>query len=177
MQCRRVREQLERDLVLEQSVLPTTDRERLESHLKRCATCRRELSRLRRLHELLTAAPVPPMPDGFAGRVVARAKALPSGPAPRRPALARLVKSTAWRRVRSTARTAAAVAVGLALGAFLAGDVLQNGVAPGWGVAPGPASEGRQDESLAGSGLGRIAIDYDDSLAQAYLELTSGYDG
>ncbi len=170
MRCRRIREQLDAYLAGAPHGLPMPDRNRVDAHLAGCAACRRERSRRRALGELLAAAPVPPVPEGFSGRVLARAKALPRGAEPRQAALPGF-GAHAWRRVRLLAGAASALAAGLALGAFLGNDVWRASSAH-----PQPA-EVRQADVLSGAGFGRLVVDYDDSLAQAYLELTARRDG
>lgn len=140
------------------------------AHLKSCPQCRRALSRLRGLNELMAEAITPPVPGGFASRVVARATAAqPAAEAPH-PAPSPPERS-AWRLLRPATNTAAALAVGLALGAFLGNDMWRGP------MLPGQTSEAESADPRAGTGLGRLVVDYDDSLAQAYLELTTRRDG
>ncbi len=170
MRCRRVCEQLEAYLDGEQGTPPPAGWEQVAAHLERCESCRRELSRRRGLRNLLAEVPVPPVPEGFAGRVVARLQALDRRAAPRRGPSTRRA-ANAWHRLRMASAAAAALAAGLALGAFLGNDV-------GRESAPQrQASEAARPDALTGAGLGRLVVDYDDSLAQAYLDLTAGRDG
>ena len=46
----------------------------VEQHLRDCEACRAQLERIRQLGNLLNDLPVPPVPEGFAGRVMAEAK-------------------------------------------------------------------------------------------------------
>ncbi len=169
MRCRRAQERLEAYLAEGEHALSVPERERLEAHLKGCSECRHELSTLRRLRELLADMPTPAVPEGFAGRVVARAKALQREAAPRQAPVR--PEWRAWRRLRLAPGTAVALAVGLALGAYLGNDVWHDD-ARQW-----QASEAQQADALTGAGFGRLVVDYDDSLAQAYLDLTSDRDG
>ncbi len=170
MRCRRIQEQLDAYLADGEHSLSTPDREQVENHLRKCKECRRELSRLRSLHRLLVETPVPPLPEGFASRVVARAK---TRQAVAKTRLAVPVRSrwNAWQRLRLAAGSAAALAVGLALGAFLGNDVWQDD------AGRRQAAAARQADVLAGASFGRLVVGDDDSLARAYLDLTFGRDG
>ena len=163
MRCRRIQEQLDAYLADGEHGLPAPDREQVENHLRTCKECRRELSRLRSLHRLLAETAVPPLPEGFAGRVVARAKTRQAAPV--------WSQRGAWQRLRLAAGSAAALAAGLALGAFLGNDVWQDV------AGRRQAAAAQQADVLAGAGFGRIVVDDDDSLARAYLDLTFGRDG
>ena len=162
MRCRDVQQNL--DLLIRQELMPPV-RERIEVHLRGCPRCREELARLRRLADLLAAAPVPPVPEGFAGRVIERARheALPDAAAV---VVGRRVGRRLGRRVRIAASTAAALAGGLLLGGFLGNQTWEG--APPAGVA--------QADPLAESGLGQLAEPGGDSLARAYLALTADGD-
>lgn len=171
MRCRKVRRQFETYLDGEQRAVPVAGRESVKAHLEGCEACRRELSQLRRLRERLAEVPAPPVPEGFAGRVVARAKARYGEESPLRRAASAHPRASAWYRLRLAAGTVAALAAGLALGAFLGNDVGRDA------ARQGPTAETRQADQLTGAGLGRFVVESDDSLAQAYLEITTGRDG
>ena len=46
----------------------------VEHHLRACEACRTQLERIRQLGNLLDDLPVPPVPEGFAARIMAEAK-------------------------------------------------------------------------------------------------------
>lgn len=170
MRCHRIRDQLETYLAVEKDGLSRPDRARIATHLSRCKECRRELSRLRGLHELLAAAPTPPVPDGFARQVVARAKTLQ-----RETELhwdgSVWAGGSVWHRLRLAVGMAVALAAGLALGAFLGNGVWYDGDWQRLG------SETRHADALTATGLGQIVGDQEDPLVRAYLDLTFGRDG
>jgi len=164
MRCSEVQQRLDLYATKE---LAHAVRERIEAHLESCTECRDALARVRRFEDLLTAAPAPPVPDGFAARVVARAKerqarAASGPPSPRD--RSRL----AWERIRLSAGTAAALAAGLMVGMSMGHETWQA-------VRQQPlASATRPPDPLAASGFEYLVEPGGDSLAQAYLGLTSG---
>lgn len=163
MRCHEVRHNL--DLFIRQGLTPSI-RKKIEIHLSGCGTCREELARLRRLEELLASCPSPPVPEGFAQSVVERAsrEAVPCDVEvfARRP-----VRVGLGRRARIAAGTAAALAGGLLLGSYLGTQTCER--------VPRAAVE--RAHPLDSSGLGQLVEPGGDSLAQAYLALTSGGDG
>lgn len=166
MRCREVQQKLD---LLDTQELTSSEREGIEAHLESCAGCRAALLRLRRLEDLLAASPTPPVPEGFAAQVVARAKEQQAAVARRapRPRFAQL----GWNRIRFSAATAAALAAGLMLGLFM-------GRQTWWSGAQQPAAAASQPaDLLAASGFEYLVEPGGDSLAQAYLRLTSGPDG
>jgi anti-sigma factor RsiW len=54
--------------------LPADQGHRVEDHLKTCQRCRDRLERIRHVGDLLDVLDVPPLPQGFAGRVMAEAR-------------------------------------------------------------------------------------------------------
>ncbi len=162
MRCHEVQQNLE--LLIRQELKPPV-RERIEAHLSGCERCREELSRLRRLEELLAAAPSPPVPNGFAERTVERVRREVVGGYADFSARRR-IRNRLGRRVRIAAGAAAALAGGLLLGGYLGAQT--------WGSGPPAAIE--QTDPLAGSGLGQLVEPGRDSLAQTYLAMTTGRD-
>jgi len=165
MRCREVQRKLE--LFVAQELAPA-ERERVEAHLASCARCREALERARSLEKVLVAPPVPPLPEGFAERVVGRARnerAAVARPAPR-PELAR----PAWQRIGLSVGTAAAVAAGLLLGLLMGSQTWQSGAQRASVAAAEPT------DPLAASGFDELAEPGGDSLAQAYLQLTAADD-
>jgi len=166
MRCREVQHKL--DLFATQE-LTSSECEGIEAHLESCAGCREALWRLRRLEDLLAASPVPPVPEGFAARVVAQVKEQQTIAAARRSPRSRLVR-LAWKRIRFSAATAAALAAGLMLGLFMGRDTW-------WSGTEGPSAAANQPaELLAASGFDDLVEPGGDSLAQAYLGLTTATD-
>ncbi len=166
MHCCEAREKL--DLFAAQEVT-SSERAAIEAHLASCAECRAALARLRRLGELLAAWPAPPVAQGFAGRVVARAKQQQTAVGGRRPGRLGWARS-AWNRIRFPAATAAALAAGLVLGLWMGHHTWRSGV-----QRPPAASRGGGD-LLAASGLGELAEPGGDSLGEAYLQLITAAD-
>ncbi|MDZ7615595.1 MAG: zf-HC2 domain-containing protein [Patescibacteria group bacterium] len=169
MRCHSIQEKLDAYLAEEGRSLSDRERGRILDHLQTCEECRREASRRRSLYGLLAEADVPPVPEGFASRVAARAGGVSCEPIPGDGLPGRSERNT-WRRLRRTAGLTAALAAGLGLGAFLG-----NGV---WRDAAGRSqAETSQADPLWAAGVGRLVVDDDDSLARAYLDLTLGRDG
>jgi len=163
MRCREVRQML--DLFVRQELTPPV-RETIEVHLGSCGRCREEFARLRRLEELLVSGPTPPVPEGFAQRVVERARR-EAVPHSAEVSVRHRLRKGLGRRVRIGAGTAAALAGGLLLGGYLGSQT--------WGNAPPAAVE--PADPVAGSGLGQLVEPEGDSLAQTYLALTAGDNG
>jgi anti-sigma factor RsiW len=167
MRCSEVQQKL--DLFATQEV-ESSMRERIEDHLESCAECREALVKLRRFADLVSASPTPPVPDGFAARVVAQAKqrqaiVTRSGRAPR------VSSPSGWKRFESSAGTAAALVAGLVIGVFMGHQTWQPG-----GRQPSAATSQPAD-SLTDSSFEYLIEPGGHSLAQAYLGLTSGGEG
>jgi anti-sigma factor RsiW len=163
MHCREVRRNLDR--FARQEVAPA-ERDRIEAHLESCAACRASLARLRRLEGMLAALPAPPVPEGLAARVVARANQQQAAAAAR-PIVAMHAEQSVWTRIRATGATCAAVAAGLMLGLLLGRATWQSG----------PARPARQvADMLASTGFEYVTEPGGDSLAEAYLQLTTAPD-
>jgi anti-sigma factor RsiW len=165
MRCREVQDELGRFAAGE---LTAPERATIEAHLGSCAACRESLARLRRLEALLAAAPAPPLPEGFAARVVARAKERQAATG-RRAGRPRPPRS-AWDRLRFTATTAAALAAGLLLGLFMGRAT--------WEPArrPLPLAAAQPADPVVASGFQVLVEPDGDSLAQIYLQLTAASD-
>ncbi len=118
------------------------------------------------MEELLVLSPLPPVPAGFAERVVDRARR-EAVPVSADVSTRHHVRKRLGRRVRIAAGTAVALAGGLLLGIYLGTQT--------WGSAPPATIE--QADPLARSGLGKLVEPGGNSLAQAYLALTTGGDG
>ncbi|MBC8874700.1 MAG: zf-HC2 domain-containing protein [Planctomycetes bacterium] len=162
MRCSEIQQKL--DLFATQE-LALSVRERIEGHLVSCEDCRKALAKLRRFKDLLMASPAPPVPDGFAARVVAQAKERQAvvtrqGRMPHRPL------GSVWKRLEVSAGIAAALATGLLVGLFMGHETWQ--VAAHHAQAPAAQAV----DPLAASGFEYLVEPGGDSLAQAYLGLT-----
>ena len=160
MRCHDVRKTL--DLFVAQDVTAEVA-DRIEAHLADCPECRKAQNRLVRLTSLLESTAAPPVPEGFASRVVLRSRALQptlvaSAAAARRPT------RNLGRRLRRASGIAAALAVGVLLGVFLGQDV--------WSVDNQPAAVG-SSVAPPTSELGQFSEPDGDLLAHAYLGLVS----
>ena len=162
MRCSEVQHKME---WLDAQELASSVCERIEAHLKSCAECREALAKLRRFEDLLTASPAPSVPEGFAARVVSRAKQQQTIVTRSEPARRRSLWS-AWRRFEISAGAAAALAAGLLLGIFLGHETWR-------GVAQHVQTpEIQSADLLSASGFNLLAEPRGDSLADAYLQLT-----
>lgn len=137
----------------------------MEGHLESCPACRQDLAKLRRLEDLLVAASPPPVPEGFADRVVAQARTQQAASVRLRPR-SRFEPST-WKRIRISAAAAAALAAGLLLGLFMGYDTWR----PGNGRQSVASSQ--RPDLLAAAGFEPLVEGGGDSLAQSYLSLTT----
>jgi anti-sigma factor RsiW len=164
MGCRAIQRKLDRYAGGE---LGASARGVIAAHIRECDACRRELQQLHALRELFGSATVPPLPEDFAARVVAAARERTArrgdwAARPRRSAAER------WRRLRVVAQTVAALAVGLAAGAYLGFDT--------WRAGPGRTPPGTADP-LEGSAFRLFVDPGGDSLAQALLGWRANNDG
>lgn len=166
MRCRAVQEKLNLHATGE---LPPSLGARIESHLQACPACRKELAKLRKLEALLRTATTPPVPEGFAGRVLAEAKKRAPATVAARP-LARRVALLSWERLGRWMGAAAALAVGLMLGVFM-----EHATWRAAGLRPSVAAAQPVDP-LAASSFEHLVEPGGDSLAQTYLQLTSDPD-
>jgi len=141
----------------------------IEEHLKSCDDCRQAVAALRRMVSLARVSHTPPVPEGFAERVMALARAR----AAETPGVAAGIPFQ-WRRVASMPMRAAAAAI-LVVG-LLVGSMM------GWGTLP--ASAGRPaakamltSDLLTGYNLDTLGEAPEGSLANSYLALVLGPDG
>ena len=163
MCCRTVERKLNAFLDAE---LPAAERARVEAHLRECASCRQALDQLRRVAAALAQAPAPPpVPDGFAERLMARA-ARRAEQASHRPVVVRL-----WPSFSLAMRVAAAamLALGIGLGALM-----------GWDMSRTPSKPSQLAAAADPNAVYRL--DYlseapDGSLAGVYLTLASAANG
>lgn len=161
MHCENVQQQLNRFAAGD---LPVADRQTVQAHLAECAACRAKLAELDALAGVVASTPTPPIPSGFASRVIAAARQRQQA----QPITAwNLLR---WWRLTSAPMHAAAAAV-LIVG-------LSVGVVLGWTSAPSAA----QAETAAQvDPVDVYQIDYlgeapSGSLADSYLTLVSATD-
>jgi len=160
MRCRTVQERLNAFL---DGLLQPSERVAMEVHLQGCPECQASLARLRRLSSLLESMSVPPVPDGFAARLMQRAHERQAEPRKSRSLAWRPVLF--WREMPTAMRVAAAAMLALAigLGALMARD-LSSGPKPAGIAAADPNAVYRVDYLSDAPG---------GSLADAYLTLAS----
>ncbi|MFW6028207.1 MAG: anti-sigma factor family protein [bacterium] len=161
MHCENVQKQLNRFAAGD---LPVADREAVQAHLGECAACRAKLAEIDALAGVVTSTPTPPIPPGFASRVMAAArKRQEAQPI----SVWNLLR---WWRLASAPMHAAAAAV-LIIG-------LTVGVVLGWTSAPSAA---RAETGAEVDPVDVYQIDYlgeapSGSLADSYLTLVSATD-
>jgi len=162
MRCRKAR--LTIDAYVSGKIGPR-DRVAIEEHLKACDGCRQAATVARRLVALGQALPMPPVPEGFAKRVMALARRRIARPAPAAPSWS----LAAWWRMASAPIRAAAAAVlviGLGTGALISWNTWQAPAAP-------PTQAASQTDPLASYNVDYLTDAPDGSLAQTYLALVS----
>jgi anti-sigma factor RsiW len=109
MRCEEVREQLAAYLAGE---LPVDVFRATQAHLAECAACRAELARVDAFAGVLAGIHMPPVPSGFASRIVATAEE-------RRPVVPSSEQSLRrWWRLTSAPMRAAAAVAAFAVGAW-----------------------------------------------------------
>jgi len=148
--------------------LPTNVREAVQAHLGRCAACQAALARIDALGAVLAGAQTPPVPAGFAARVMAKARsrrsaAVSAGWNP----LGR------WRLASAPMRAAAAAVLLVGLGA---------GLWMGWTPGPGVVSPDSAETTSQADPLDTYQLEYlgdahEGSLADRYFALVSTGDG
>ncbi|MDD4787657.1 MAG: zf-HC2 domain-containing protein [Pirellulales bacterium] len=161
MRCREAQSKLDRFVAQE---LTSAERAQVGAHLASCAACRRALASLRWLQEILADAPAPPIPGGFADRIVARARTQQAATA--RSNRASRFEQSAWKTIHFSAARAAALAAGLLLGLLMGRDT--------WRASAGPqaVAAAQQTDLLAAAGLEPLVESGGDSLAHSYIRLT-----
>jgi len=157
--------------------LPPDEREPFESHLRDCRECQQQLAKLRGLLTVLRSVSAPPVPEGFVGRVMARAQEVPRPrPLGKSPpgrtdwqSVARGIGSW-WGQVDLSrlANAVAAVAAGLLLGLVLGQQTWR--FAASRGGADRPAT--RADAEMVYA-LDYLSVSPRGSFTDSYLSLTS----
>ena len=162
MRCEDVKTKLDAYLAGE---LPPRISEDIDGHLANCPPCREARARLRQLAETLWQLRTPPVPDGFAERVMMAARERQTV----RPAIVVSWNPLAWRlSAPMWAAAAAVLVVGLGLGIFMGRGASRE---------PSPVSAAAQADPLAIYSLDYLTDAPNGSLAQSYLTLVSGQNG
>jgi anti-sigma factor RsiW len=168
MHCENVQEQLNRFTAGD---LPVADRHAVGAHLAECAACRAKLAELDALAGVLASTPTPPIPPGFASRVMAAARQRQEAqPARLRQGNGGQVAAwnlLRWWRLTSAPMHAAAAAV-LIVG-------LTVGVVLGWTSAPrtAPTETVVQTDPVDAYQVDYLGEAPSGSLADSYLTLVS----
>lgn len=166
MRCSEVQQKLD---LFATGELAHSVRERIEDHSESCAECRKALAKFRRFEDLLTASPAPPVPHGFAARVVAQAEER-QAIVTRSGCVSRVSLRSRWKRFEFSAGTAAALLAGLVIGVFIGHETWRPDGRQPPSATPWPA------DPLVASGFEYLIDPGRDSLAQAYLGLTATSD-
>ena len=168
MRCQIVRQKLEAYAVEE--ITPQV-RAGIEGHLRSCSGCRDVLARQTELEALVRNLPAPPVPDGFADRLMARARVcgdLPRRGSPSRwKALGWLGPGRLWQKTGSAAALAAGLAAGLLIGGLMGGQTWQHSA-----LRIGTGNRVLEADLVGASGLGSLAGLGDTSLGGTYLGMT-----
>jgi hypothetical protein len=134
--------------------------------MESCDVCREALARVRRLDDLASGSPAPPVPDGFAARVVTQAAERQAVVTPASRTPRRALRSTR-KSFQSSVGTVAALVAGLVMGLFM-------GHGTWWsGRRQPPVTATRPTDALSASGIEHLVEPGGDSLAQAYCRLTA----
>jgi anti-sigma factor RsiW len=166
MRCNQVQQKL--DLFSTEELAPS-ERKAIAAHLESCGECRQALARLGQLEDLLAASSVPPVPDGFAARVVARAAERQASVARSRSVSHRAFRP-AWKRLAVSAGTLSALAAGVLIGMLMGQTTWRAVDRPLSAVATRPA------HPLAASGFEYLFDASGNSLARTYVQLTTATD-
>ena len=165
MRCDQIRERL---LVALDFPDTGAEAEEIRRHLENCAACREVADRLDRLADLLNESTVPPVPERFAGQVLAaaRSRIMPKYQVPR--------SSASWLRRWNLTITparllaAATLLVGLTAGSVMSWQTWQPSQAQTVSTEPSP----RDPLALYSAGLSGNGDS--GSLTEVYLALVSG---
>jgi anti-sigma factor RsiW len=164
MRCHKVQQKLEDQTAGE---LTPQEQKRIEGHLRRCSLCQVALARQQSLKALVANVPAPPLPDGFAERVMAEAR--------QRGRFRHGVPRVTWnglgwlepQRLRLAMGPVAALAAGLFIGAFMGWETWQ-----GSAMQRSFGTQVAEGDFAAGSDVSFLTDLGDRSLGNAYLGLT-----
>ena len=148
--------------------LPTGVREVVQTHLGGCAACQAAMAHIDALAAVLAGAQTPPVPAGFAARVMVRARSHRSAAVS-----AGWNPLTRWRLASAPMQAAAAAVLLVGLGA---------GLLMGWTFDPAVMSPGNAEITSQADTLDTYQFEYlgdapGGSLAGSYLALVSTDDG
>lgn len=163
MRCRIVQEKLDAYLA---EGLRATDQRQVEAHLRSCPVCRDELVRLKQLLALLKSdSAIPPVPDGFSSRLMAKARQRLAACQPPEMSVPWSIRRW-WTSVffPMRAEVAATLAAGLLIGVFLGQQTWHS-------AHPSNPQQATQADPLAVYELDYLTNAPGDSLAGTYLAL------
>ena len=147
--------------------MPPGERGAAATHLRNCADCRRALARIDSVAAVLAQSEPPPVPTGFASRVMAAAQS-------RQLAIATAGWNPVrwWRRVSRPMHAAAAAVLIVGVAA---------GVVMGWTARPSTVETQGLEAAAEGDALDAYNLDYlgdapAGSLADSYFVVLSGQD-
>ena len=164
MRCQAIQEKLEAFTARE---LAPHLRKKIEGHLRTCSECRDALTRQQRLEALVRSVPETPVPDGFSGRVMARARLADEVPDPVSRSKWNVVGWLAPQRLRLGLVTAAALAAGLLIGVVMGQQTWQHSLGES-----GAEIQMVEGDPVAASELSLLAGLGDKSLGEVYLGMT-----
>ena len=172
MRCKTIQQKL--DLFLAEE-LTATGRKQIQAHLQSCPDCRAELVRLKQLLALLKSdSAIPPVPEGFSSRLMAKASERLAARQPPETVPARQsVPGSLWRlrwlqlatSVGRRAAQAAVLAGGLLMGVLMGQRTWQS-------AHPSNPHRALQADPVAVYELDYLSDAPAGSLTQAYLTLT-----
>lgn len=161
MHCREVDHKLE---AFAGGELPQRERTAVQQHLDSCRECREELEGVRQLQEVMRRKSIPPVPEGFAERVMARAREQKEA-AGRESKILRPFDSLLQRPGPWRAAVAAAFLVGLGFGLLMGFGTRSDATGPPQEVARTDAVEEYRLDYLVGAPS--------DSLSGSFVRLAS----
>jgi len=145
--------------------LPSRQRHEVEEHLRTCRACREQLERVRQVGGFLDTLDVPPLPDGFAARVLAEARKRTLPAQEKRPYFVPDWWPLGWFSSLSTPMRLATCAL-ILLASFL-GLSMSRGISLSGGRQPGAALSENVE------GLEWFGPTPPESLGSAYLTLAA----
>jgi anti-sigma factor RsiW len=168
MRCKSVQSKL--DLFLAEE-LTATGRKQVEAHLQSCDDCRAELARLKQLLALLKSdSAIPPVPEGFSSRLMAKASQRLAAHQP--PETVPSSVRRWWTSVSfpKLAEAAAILAAGLLIGVLMGQQTWRS-------AHPSTPQRAPQADPLAVYDLDYLSDAPGGSLAESFLTLTGGSSG
>ncbi len=163
MRCKTIQDNF--DLYLAEG-LRATDQMRVEAHLRSCPVCRDELARLKQLLALLKSdSYVPPVPEGFSSRLMAKARQRLAARQPSEMSVPWSVRRW-WTSVSfpMRAEAAAMLAASLLIGVLMGQQTWRS-------AHPSNPQQAMQADPLAAYAFDYLSDAPGDSLAGTYLAL------